>query len=299
MTERYKAPVEGVDLREYPEVVQYACKYGMVVPGWTLADYLRDAAKNQGYELLIIHGPQGCGKSTFALQALDWIYGDWETVLDSVVFHPKQFVEHLKAIPKGSRTPAVLWDDLTVNFDSQKFKTDAELYGAIDSAFAAIRVKASVIIVTTPTMNRVPAVLRDHCSLEVFIGRNQVFLAERIFHSPMWDKLRSRLTKILIEGPRPFDMYDTPTPIYRRYYTRREDLTEDTLNQLGDVAPEDFDNLDNYIWVWDVAKLCSLSPASITQLGSKGTMPTKRIGDKLYLPKEFMDELIEVYPLKA
>lgn len=299
MTEKVpRAPAEGDDLRKYPEVVQYAVKYGMIKVGWTLADYLREAAQNQGYELLVIHGAQGSGKSTFALQGLNWIYQDWDTVLKSYVFHPKHFVDKLMSVPKGKRIPALLWDDLTVNFDSQKFKTDAELYGQIDSTFAAIRVKASVIIVTTPTMSRVPAVIRDHCTLEVFIGRNQMFFAERIFHSPEWKKLKSKLTKILIEGPRKFNMYDTPTPVFKKYYNDRLDLTEDTLRTLSTMTPAN--STEGMISCWDLSELCSLSPNSIQSMSSRGSLPAgfkaTKINDTLYFSEELIPKLAKKYP---
>jgi len=294
----YEQPPRGFDPSKLPEPVKFAIKYGMVHPGWTLADYLRDAAANQGYELCIVHGAQGAGKSTFALQSLYWIYQDWNTVLDSLVFHPKDFVDKLQAIPKGERTPAILWDDLTVNFGSSKFKTDAELYEKIDSTFAAIRVKASVIVVTTPSMNRVPKVLRDHCTLEVFIGRNQTFIAERIFQLPRWDQLENNLIKILIEGPRKFDIYDTPTPVFERYWDRRLDLTESTLDMLSSVTPEE--STEGLISVWEASKLCGLSPNSIQSMSSRGSLPVKaqKIGDTLYLPNDFLPELIEMFPLK-
>jgi len=145
-------------------------------------------------------------------------------------------------------------------------------------------------------MNRVPKVLRDYCTLEVFIGRNQTFIAERIFQFPKWDRLESQLTKILIEGPRRFNMYDTPTPIFKRYWNDRLDLTEHTLEMLSSSAPSE--STEDMISIWEASKLCSLSPNSIQSMSSRGSLPVKaqKIGDTLYLPKDFLTELTEMYP---
>jgi hypothetical protein len=295
MTE-YKAPQGSFDKDKLPVPVKVALMYGLVKPDWNLAQYLRYAAETQGYELVLVTGAQGAGKSSLALQMLNWIYNDWQTTLDCLTFHPRAFVDLLKSIPKGERIPALVWDDLTVNFGSTKFKTDSQLYEQIDSTFAAIRVKASVIIATTPSLNRVPKVIRDHCSFEVFVGRNQTIIVERICHIPCFDKLENNLIKVLVEGPRKFNLYEVPKPVFQRYWSMRLDLTEDTLDMLGSVVPKE--SVEDMVTVWDAAKECSLGPSTIMQMGSKGVLPTVKIGNTLYMPKTFLPELQEHYPKK-
>ena len=269
-------------------------EYGIVKLGNTLEDYLLEAVANEGYETVCIWGVQGSGKSSRALQMAYWIYQDWEEVLSHIIFRPSELVERVDEVPDGERIPCLIWDDIGVHYPSSTFKTDIEVYEAIDSTWAAIRTKVAVMIVTIPLINRLAKNVKDNVTFEVFLGRNQKEIIKRVFWLPGTERPEANYFKVTAEWPEPFDLYKVPLPIWTRYWTMRLKLTREAIENLRGVAePED---LEEYVTVWDVAKDVSVSANTLQQMGSRGLIPTKRIGRRLFIPKSFISELEAEYP---
>jgi hypothetical protein len=59
------------------------------------------------------------------------------------------------------------------------------------------------------------------------------------------------------------------------------------------VRPE---STEGYITVWEAAKNIRLSVNSLQQMGSRGVIPTTKIGNRLYILEEFLSELKAEYP---
>jgi hypothetical protein len=131
------------------EIVRAAIGFGLVKPGWTLQNYIERAAEEGQYATVAIWGEQGSGKSNRLLQEGHWVYGDWDKVLENIVFKPLELKAKLKSIPKGSRYPWIGWDDVGVHYTSNAFRTDIEGYEAIDVVWTSLRVKWSVSVYRT------------------------------------------------------------------------------------------------------------------------------------------------------
>lgn len=277
-------------------IVQTAIKFGLVKLGWTLEDYIREAAEEGKYVTCAIWGEQSAGKSNRLLQQGFWVYRDWDTVLENLVFKPLELKAKLKSIPKGRRFPWIGWDDVGVHYTANRFRTDIDEYEAIDSVWTCLRVKCSVVSLTIPNINRLARNLKDNVSHEVYLGKNQMEQVQRIVRLQSFSKLECEIFKVLIEGPRPFTLYDVPLDVFNEYNERRLDLTEQALDLMDSATgPE---STEDYILVWEAAKQTSLSANSLQQMGSRGILPTQKIGGNLYLPKDFMPDLLEQYPLE-
>lgn len=282
-------------MTQIPPHIRTALEYGIVKLGHTLEDYLLEAVTENGYETVCIWGVQGSGKSCRALQMAYWIYQDWEEVLKHVIFKPSELVERLDGVPDGERIPCLIFDDIGVHYPSSTFKTDIMIYQAMDSTWAAIRTKLAVIIVTIPVINRLAKNVKDNVTFEVFLGRNQKEIMKRVFFLPGTDRPEANYFKVTVEWPEPFDLYKVPLPIWNRYWEMRLKLTNEAIENLRGVAePED---ADEYVTVWDVAKDVSISANTLQQMGSRGLIPTKRIGRRLFIPKSFLPELEAEYPV--
>lgn len=105
----------------------------------------------------------------------------------------------------------------------------------------------------------------------------------------------SNLFKVIVERPESFDLYTVPPWVWERYWTMRLDLTDEALAGLRGVT--DMEDLENYTLVWEVAKRLSVSANTLQQMGSRGLIPSQRIGGKLCIPNDFLHELEAEYPI--
>ncbi len=275
------------------QIVQTAISFGLVIPGWTLEDYIRDAAKEGKYATISVWGEQGAGKSNRLLQHGYWVYQDWDKVLGNLVFKPLELKAKLKSIPMGTRFPWIGWDDVGVHYTNMSFKTKIDEYEAIDAVWTSLRVKCSVVTLTIPNITRLAKNLKDNVSHEVFLGRNQMEQVQRIVRLQSFNRMEAEVFKVLIEGPRPFTLYDVPLDVFNEYNERRLELTEEALDLMDDATgPE---STEGYVRIWDVAKDLRVSANSLQQMGSRGVIPTTKIGKGLYVHEDFVQDLIDEY----
>lgn len=277
-----------------PKTVELAETFGIIIPNFTLEDYLLRAVEIGGYETIIIWGVQGSGKSSRMLQMLHWIYKDWDVVLDSLVFKPSEFVERLESIGDNERMPAIGWDDIGVHYTSSTFKTDIKQYEAIDQTWAAIRTKVNVIIVTIPIIDRLAKNVRDNMTFEVFLGRNQKEMISRIYRLPGLKREYSNFFKVGLEKARTFNLYDVPPDTWLKYWTKRIKLTNEALAHLKSVT--DMEEIEDYIRVLDVPKFYpkfKISPTTIQQNISRGVLRGKKIQGQLHVLQEDLELYVE------
>jgi len=289
-----------------PKPIELAIRFGLIKPGYNLEDYLIEAVKHpSGYETVQLWGVQGSGKSCRMLQMLYWIYyemiGDvdqaWQAVLDHILFKPSTLVETLEAVPDDEVLPALGWDDIGVHYPSSKFKTDIKQYEAVDSTWAAIRTKVHVVITTIPLIDRLAKNVKDNVTFEVFLGKNQMELINRVFHLPGIHSIESNFFKVTVETPSTFDLYLVPQWVWDEYWAMRLKLTKEALTTLRGAT--DMEDFDNYIDVWSISKKISVSANTLQQMGSRGLIPTQKIAGQLCIPRSFVPELEAAYPLKA
>lgn len=279
-----------------PKVIQLAVRFGLIVPGYTLDDYIVHAVESGGYETAQLWGVQGSGKSTRMLQMLYWVYQDWEAVLQSIVFKPSTFVETLESISDDERMPAVGWDDLGVHYPSTKFRTDIKQYEAIDSCWAAIRTKVNVIISTIPLIDRLAKNIKDNLTFEVFVGKNQLELINRLFRLPGTKSIESNLFKVTIEAPARFDLFEVPLEVWKRYWRRRLELTREALTRLRGVT--DMETMEGYIPVLAAGRIASdqkihYATSTIQQDISRGVLRGQRLNGRLCVHEDdFYENLI-------
>ena len=88
----------------------------------------------------------------------------------------------MQSISKSDVMPLLAYDDYTVGMPSSAFKTDIEMYGAIDSMWAAIRTKVKVVVLNCPLIDPLGKNVKDNVTIEVMIGPNQVEQIERWIH---------------------------------------------------------------------------------------------------------------------
>lgn len=304
--------VELVDPGEIPvhwrnipiQILQLGLTFGLVIPGYTCRNYIEHAVETGGYETVEVWGVQGSCKSNRCLQMGYWVHQDWDKVLKRVCFLAdakelpdyidRGFIQQLKAVPSGMRLPFLDWDDCTVDMPSSSWRTNIAKYEAIDSAWAAIRTKVTVICINNPLIDRLAKNIKDNITMEVFIGRNQVEQVERFLRLPGLHNVQSNFFKLQVEPLHKFEMYDVPIDVFREYNDIRLALADYALHKMGKAFEGELDP-DKWISINQVVKNLTLSPHTVMDMASRGGVRSKKIEGLLYICKDDYDETLTQY----
>jgi hypothetical protein len=161
----------------------------------------------------------------------------------------------------------------------------------VDSTWAAIRTKVHVVITTIPLIDRLAKNIKDNVTFEVFLGKNQVELINRVFHLPGTRSLESNFFKAVIEKPKIFDLYMVPKWVWEEYWDMRLRLTKEALQTLRGVT--EMDNRDDYYPVKDAAHLLDVSPNTVQQAISRGVYRGKKFEGLLHILIEDLNSYLK------
>ena len=136
----------------------------------TLAYYIHNAIVNYDSVIAFIYGNQGAGKTTYALQTLYYIYGDWRKVIRHTYFNREDFERDLNEARKsGWRLEAVLLDDASLLFDKYSWR-DQDIR-AFNKLFNLIRSECAGVIFTSVNPNDITKYLRERVKLTIHITK--------------------------------------------------------------------------------------------------------------------------------
>jgi len=102
-------------------------------------------------------GPQGSGKTTYAMLVSYEVYGDWNAVLDHLYFDPREALPAFRrALETGERIPLVVFDDAGMHLSKYMLSSDRESYKLATKLNAMINLARTLtagIIYTSPDMD--------------------------------------------------------------------------------------------------------------------------------------------------
>jgi len=122
-----------------------------------LSRKILSAYKRMDFECAFIIGPQGYGKTTYAMLVLYELYRDWDQVLRWTVFDPREVLDPFReALRSGKRIKAVLFDDAGIHLSKYLIHTGEEgfrLTMVINALFNMIRTICAGVVFTSPDMD--------------------------------------------------------------------------------------------------------------------------------------------------
>ena len=278
-------------------ILQHAVTFGLVIPEYTMRNYVEYAIESPaGYETLNIWGTQGAMKSCRSMIISHWIYDDWDTVLAEMVlvpdakglsgFEKRGFLQKMRGIQKGKCCPLLVWDDVTVGMPSATFKTDIEQYGAIDSAWAAIRTKIKVVVLNNPLIDRIGKNVKDNVTLEVFLGRNQVELIERFIRLPGLKHLESNFFKVQVEPLHKFNYRYVPRDVFKEYFSLRLEIAEFAIQKMSRIFKDEAALMEDMVTPFQIMAEVPIAPTSLNDLIKRNFIPHETVNGKIYVAKK-------------
>lgn len=122
-----------------------------------LTKMIKSALRRQDFVSCFVIGPQGSGKTTYAMLVLHEIYKDWDNVLRHLYFDPREALPELKnALRSGSRMPLIVFDDAGLHLSKYLISSNKEgfhLVRLINGLFNLIRTLTAGVIFTSPDMD--------------------------------------------------------------------------------------------------------------------------------------------------
>jgi len=293
-------------LRYGVKILDIACGFGFIKPGYDMKDYILDAVESKsGYETVDIWGRQGSKKSNRTLQIMNWVYNDWDVVLKEIVLMPtskglpgyesRGFLEKMRSVQKGQSIPCVGWDDLTVSLPSSTFKTDTEIYGAVDAAWAAIRTKIRVMILNNPLIDRITKNIKDNVTLEVMIGPNQTEMVERWFHLVGLKTMNSNFFKVQVEPLHRFDWRVVPSDVFKEYQNLREEVADYALSKLGEAFGDEETMDVDVVTPIDIMNEIDITPSTLNDMLKRHFLPHKKVNGRYLIARSDYEDFKKVY----
>jgi len=193
-----------------------------------LIQLVKRMAEREGFLGLLVTGPQGCGKSMFALKLGRAVYGDYSVVLRHCLFFKWEELRGalVEAARGGYRYPFLVWDDAGVWAGRYLYRSGPKRAEEIAAMMQLARTQAACIAVTAPSVADLAAFLRErggwaHVVLErppalaKLYRRPYVVLATMsVFREKPFKTEKEVVATAVVDVA-------VPDTVYRRYYAIR------------------------------------------------------------------------------
>ncbi len=166
------------------------------VKGPTLSFFINSAHKNYSFVSAFIYGPQGVGKTTYALKTLYYVYKDWDCVLKHTFFDYESLINRLEeAFDKGERIKALLIDDAGLVFIKYLWRSSPSIW--FSKLYNLIRSLATGVIFTSVEVTDIIKFIRDKVIYRVSmerVGPNEsVATGYKVIITPMLESTVKRI----------------------------------------------------------------------------------------------------------
>lgn len=125
--------------------------------GLILARMIKSAYRRYDFVSAFVIGPQGMGKTTYAMLVAYEVYRDWDLVLENLHFDPREALPRFKeALESGERIPLVIFDDAGMHLSKYMLSESREgfrLAMRLNALINLARTLTAGIIYTSPDMD--------------------------------------------------------------------------------------------------------------------------------------------------
>ncbi len=122
-----------------------------------LTRLIESAYRRYDFVSAFVIGPQGSGKTTYAMLVAYELYKDWDRVLQHLHFDPREALPQFKeALQSGRRIPLIIFDDAGMHLSKyllSSSKEGFELARLLNSLINLARTLVAGIIYTSPDMD--------------------------------------------------------------------------------------------------------------------------------------------------
>lgn len=195
--------------------------------------YLVNEMQNNSFTGAIVYSLQRLGKSSYAMQVMYRLYGNWDDVFKNMFYRIDDITNYLyNRLETDDPLPCVLWDDAGVHASKLLYFKDKDQADLIKRLFDVLGIATKGIILTTPVPDELLKSLRSYEFLKIKImeGQNKYDRKARAYKNILWPSGARRNPKYFEDD---FDVR-LPDDVYKRYYPIRKSYYIQSLRDLRD-----------------------------------------------------------------
>lgn len=190
----------------------------------------------------IIYASQREGKSSYALQCLYDIYGNWDDVFEHTFFKLEDIIQFLKhAVTHDEIIPVILWDDASVYGGSGLWFKSRDKAGYLQALLDTIGSKVRGILFTTPNPGNLLKSVRSYEFLRTKIIKSDS-RGGRIAKGYKNIMLPSTSRRISRNYEDRFNV-QLPDDVYKRYNVMRKSYLVEAIANLEKCMQNDEDGM--------------------------------------------------------
>lgn len=190
--------------------------------------------KSSAFTGAIVYALQRKGKSSYAMQALYELYGNWDDVFSHMFFKIEDMTDFLfDHIDDTEPMPAILWDDAGVHASKFLYFQDVDQADLLKKLFDVIGIVTKSIILTTPVPDELLKSLRSYEFLKIKITDAPGSKTNR--YANVYDNrlLPSGAHRNPFTWREDFDVM-LPDEVYKKYSPIRRSYYKESITNLRD-----------------------------------------------------------------
>ena len=201
-----------------------------------LSRAILSAFKRYDFVSAFVIGPQGIGKTTYAMLVLHEVYGDWDKVLEHIMFDPREALPKFRhALLTRERIKAVLFDDAGLHLSKYLLSSNKEgfhLVRSINGLINLARTVAASIIYTSPDMDILKELRKKAWIVADITTPHGYAVPERV--AKLYRKRIAPSGKVYIHklGYDKYRLDVIPADVRREYEEKRRAAMEPLLEEL-------------------------------------------------------------------
>lgn len=193
-----------------------------------LSFFINRAYESYGFVSAFIYGPQGVGKTTYALKVLYYVYKDWDKVLENTYFYIDNLIPRLvECFKNNERIKAILLDDAGVWLLKYYWYKYFPIW--FSKLFNLMRTICSGIIFTSVEVSDIVKFVRDKVRYRVAIRVVDDDVRKAIGYKVITLPTLERIVKRYFVD---YFKLDLPSDVRREYESMRREAIERLLGEV-------------------------------------------------------------------
>ena len=204
--------------------------------GLILSRLISSAYRRYDFVSAFIIGPQGIGKTTYAMLVAYEVYRDWDRVLGNLYFDPREALPRLKeALRTGERIPLVIFDDAGMHLSKYLISSNYEgfhLTRLLNALINLARTLTAGVVYTSPDMDILKELRKKAWIVAEPLAPHGKAKPQRVARLYRKRILASGKVAIQKLGLDEYDLRAIPSDVRREYEEKRKQAMEPLLDEL-------------------------------------------------------------------
>ena len=202
---------------------------------FVLTGQIEGAIRQDGMLGCVVYGPQRLGKSSYAMQVMHQIYGNWPDVLRNTLFRLEDVIAIIEqAMETDTKVKAVLWDDAGIHAGRLKYFSNRNLVEYLENLLDTCGLYVHALLMTSPSVLSLLKCLRTYEFYRTKVYRRDNGYGR--FAVSYSSTLLPSGTRLIHRKFRDNYNCKLPDDIWKEYLVKRQGYLREAVSQLKGLA---------------------------------------------------------------